>query len=129
MSLSAFIQQYIKPTRWWRRQRTLQITIWPKFLAQALCPHLTKQLISWDVEKKTFTRMCLDCHKWIEEANDCAHGEVRIHAVETVNIGQGRRSAQLIPRSFLCEHCGVELDAQNLPPGVKVGHLDTMENL
>ena|SRR5271157_2834814 len=124
MSLSAFIQQYIKPTRWWRRQRSIQITIWPKFLAQALCPHIRKNMVMWDVAKKLKTSLCLDCYKHIEEINDCEHGEVRVHSVETVNLGQGRRSAQLIPRSFLCGHCGVELQPQDLPDGVRVTPTD-----
>jgi hypothetical protein len=126
MSLSAFLQQYVKPSRWWRRQRTIQITVWPKFLAQALCPHENKQMIMWDVATKLKTSLCIDCYKHIEETNDCAHGEVSIHAVETINLSNapapfgGRRSAQLIPRSYLCEHCGVELETKDLPHGVRV---------
>jgi hypothetical protein len=124
MSLSAFVQQYVKPSRWWRRQRTIQLTIWPKFLAQALCPHINKRMIMWDIENKLIRSMCLDCYKHIDEVNDCSHGEVRVHAVETVSLGPGRRSAQLVPRTFLCEHCGVELEPKDLPPDVKVGHLN-----
>jgi hypothetical protein len=130
MSLSAFLQLYVKPSRWWRRQRSIQITVWPKFLAQALCPHENKQLVSWDVEKKTLTNMCLDCYKHVEETNDCVHGEVRVHSMETVNLGRapapfgGRKSAQLVARTYLCEHCGVELEPKDLPPDVKVGHLN-----
>jgi len=57
MSLTAFLQQYVKPTRWWRRKRSIEITLWPRFLAQALCPHSPKQYFS---EDKTIWR-CDDC--------------------------------------------------------------------
>jgi hypothetical protein len=116
MSLSAFLQQYVKPSRWWRRHKTIQVTIWPKFLAQILCPHIHKQLVMWDVEKKTKTHMCLDCHKNVEERNDCVHGEVRVHGVETV-------LNRLVPFSYVCEHCGIELERKDLPSGATVTNL------
>jgi hypothetical protein len=117
MSLAAFLQQYVKPSRWWRRRKTVQVTIWPRFLAQALCPHARKQAIMWDVEAKTKTGMCLDCHKHILERNDCAHGEVQVSVWETAN-GQ----SELVPRAYRCEHCGVGLEAKDLPPGARVAH-------
>jgi Zn ribbon nucleic-acid-binding protein len=116
MSLTALLQQYVKPSRWWRRHKTIQVTIWPRFLAQALCPHIHKQLVMWDVEKKTKTYMCLDCHKNVEERNDCAHGEVHVHGVETVNN-------RLVPFSYVCEHCQIELERKDLPPGATVTNL------
>jgi len=120
MSFSALVQQYIRPTRWWRRKRTIQLTVWPRFLAQWLCPHISKRTVSWDVEQKTKTCLCLDCHKWLLEANLCGHGEVRIHGLETTNIGLGRRSAQLSVRTYICEHCGVEIEKKDLPTGAKI---------
>ena len=113
MSLSAFLQAVTNPSRWWRRQRTIQVTIWPQWLAQRLCPHLKTHIIMWDVQKKTKTSVCYDCYKHIEETNDCAHSEVRVHAVETI----GR---SLVPLSFRCEHCGVMLEACDLPAGVVI---------
>jgi len=112
MSLTAFLQQYVKPSRWWRRQRTIQITVWPRWLAQVLCPHLYKQLAMWDADSKTKTNLCLDCHKLVEELNDCAHGEVTVWAT---NFSQ--------PLTYKCEHCGVELEFKNLPKGVRIIHL------
>jgi hypothetical protein len=116
MSFAAFLQQYVKPSRWWRRHRTVQVTIWPRWLAQALCPHVHKQLVMWDVEGKTKTSMCLDCYKHVMEANDCAHGEVKISVWETVGT-------ELVPRAYVCEHCGVELEMKDLPSGVQIRHL------
>ena len=116
MSLTAFLQQYVKPTRWWRRRRTIQLTIWPRWIAQALCPHKPKQLIGFDVEARIKTSLCLDCHKHIDEHNDCFHGEVSVCMMETVGT-------QLIPRSFRCEHCGVELSPVDLPDGVMVKNI------
>jgi hypothetical protein len=115
MSLTAFVQQYVKPSRWWRRKRTLQITIWPQWLAQRLCPHIKKQGILWDVEKKIKTCMCLDCHRHLVEAIDCAHGEVTVSAWETVGN-------QLIARNFNCDHCGAPLEQQNLPQDARISH-------
>jgi len=117
MSLSAFLQPYIKPSRWWRRKRSIQVTIWPQFLAQALCPHARKSMIMFDVENRTKTSMCLDCYKHIEETNDCEHGEVRVSVMETVG-------GQLVPRGFRCEHCSVELEVKDLPRGVRIAHLN-----
>jgi hypothetical protein len=117
MSIAAFVQQYIKPSRWWRRHKTVEITIWPRFLAQRLCPHKFKQMIMWDTEEKTKTSMCLDCHKHILERNDCAHGEVHGHMYETEGI-------RLVPRSYLCDHCGVELEPKDLPTEVRIAHLN-----
>lgn len=113
MSLSAFLQAVCQPSRWWRRKRTIQVTLWPQWLAQRLCPHLKKHLIMWDVQKKIKTSICYDCYKHIEETNGCAHPEVLISVVETV----GR---QLVPRTFRCEHCGVELELNDLPHGVRI---------
>ena len=117
MSLSAFLQQYVKPTRWWRRRRTIQFTVWPRWIAQALCPHIPKQMIMFDVVLRTKTSLCLDCHKHLEEINDCVHAEVSVCMVETVG-------AQLVPRSFRCDHCGVELEMHQLPTDVKVSNLN-----
>jgi hypothetical protein len=117
MGLAAFIQQYVKPSRWWRRQKTIEVVIWPRFLAQWLCPHNYKQMIMFSVEEKTKTSMCLDCHKHVLERNDCAHAEVHGHMYET----EGTR---LVPRSYVCDHCGVELAQKDLPTGVRVAHLN-----
>jgi len=67
----------------------------------------------FDVEAKTKISLCLDCHMHIPEINDCIHGEVSVHMVETV-------VNQLVPRSFLCDHCGVELEMKDLPHGVRI---------
>src|SRR5260370_1275305 len=116
MSFAGFLQEYVKPSRWWRRQKTVEITIWPRFLAQALCPHGPKRMIMWDVESKLKVSMCLDCHKHIEERNDCAHGEVHGHMYET----EGTR---LVPRSYLCDHCGVEVAARDEPGALGLVHV------
>jgi len=116
MSFAAFVQQYVKPSRWWRRKKTVEITIWPRFLAQYLCPHLNKQMIMWDVEARTKTSMCLDCYKHVMEKNDCAHGEVHGHMYETEGV-------RLVPRSYLCDHCGVELEQKDLPTDVRIAHI------
>jgi hypothetical protein len=88
----------------------------PQFLAQALCPHIHKQLIMWDVDSKTKTNICLDCHKHIDESNDCGHDEVRVCVVETVG-------KQLVPRGYRCENCGAEFEMKDLPKGVRIVHL------
>ena len=113
MSLSAFLQAIVAPTRWWRRQRTIEMTVWSKWLAQWLCPHLKTQLVMADVQKKTRTFICFDCYKQMEQVNDCIHGEVQVSVVETI----GR---SLVPRTFRCQHCGVQLEANDLPAGVVI---------
>lgn len=115
MDFSAFMQPYIKPTRWWRRKRSIEITLWPRWLAQRLCPHIKKQLVGFNVAERTKMLMCSDCHKWLLERNDCAHGEVQVAMMETVG-------GQLVARTFRCDHCGVELDQKDLPHGVQIAH-------
>src|SRR5271163_4106557 len=95
--IAGFVQAYIKPSRWWRRQKSFQITLWPRWAAQILCPHLHKQLWMYSVEAKTITSQCLDCHKNVTEHNDCAHGEVTWGSWETIKGTE-------IPRSFRCQH-------------------------
>lgn len=95
----------------------MEITIWPRFLAQAFCPHGPKRMIMFDVAEKTKTSMCLDCHKHILEHNDCIHPEVHGCMYET----EGTR---LVPRSYSCDHCGVELEPKDLPAGVHIAHVN-----
>ena len=104
-----------------RSQRTIHVTVRHRFVAQALCPHIHKRLILWDVDNKTKTTMCLDCDKRIEESNDCAHDEVRVCVVETVG-------KQFVPRCYGCELCGVELEMKDLPKGVRIVHLSVNDS-
>jgi len=117
MSLTAFLQQFVKPSRWWRRRRTIEITVWPRSFAQALCPHSVRQMIMFDVEAKTKTGMCRDCHKHIEEPNNCIHSNVKVCMMETVGT-------QLLPRSYTCDLCGVELEPKDLPKDVQIAYVN-----
>jgi len=99
-----------------KSQRTIPGTVGPRSLAQSLCPHIHKQLVIWDVDSRTKTNMCLDCHKNIEESNECAHGELSVCVVETVG-------KQFVPRCYRCEHCGVEFEMTDLPKGMRIVHL------
>jgi len=47
-------------SRWWRRPRKIQISIWPDWLAQALCPHKAKSF--WSEDKTVWK--CEDCFKF-----------------------------------------------------------------
>jgi hypothetical protein len=104
-----------------KSQRNVQVAVRPRSLAQALCPHLHRQLVMWDVDSKTKTNMCLDCNKHIEESNDCAHEEVRMCVVETVG-------KQLVPRCYGCDLCGVELEMKDLPKSVRIVHLNVNDS-
>ncbi len=65
MSITGFVQAYFKPSRWWRRRKSIEITVWPQFLAQALCPHDAKVYfgVSDTPEEKNIWR-CEDCFKF-----------------------------------------------------------------
>lgn len=104
---------YVKPSRWWRRARTFQLTVWPSWLAQALCPHTQKNPIMWFPEKKTITYHCVDCHKHIEVVNDCLHGEVEI--ASSMVIG-----GKEIPSGYRCLHCGQPLSLLEVNSSTKV---------
>jgi len=60
MSFAGFMMAIQPPSRWWRRPRSIQFTLWPSWLAQALCPHTPKTFWS---EDKTVWR-CEDCYKF-----------------------------------------------------------------
>jgi hypothetical protein len=110
---AGFVQAYIKPSRWWRRHKTIELTIWPRFVAQRLCPHVHKNPVMWSHDLKTVTFQCIDCHKRIEEVNDCAHGEVAWASWENIKGVD-------IPHSFRCEHCHAPLFNKDLPKDVKI---------
>jgi hypothetical protein len=46
MSFSGFVHFVSAPSRWWRRPRNIQVTLWPTWLTQALCPHERKAFFS-----------------------------------------------------------------------------------
>ena len=118
MSIAAFVQAYIRPSRWWRRGKSIEVTIWPSFLAQALCPHIHQQPIMWDTEHKTVTRQCIDCHKRITVADDCPHSKVVVSAWSDKS---GAPAPSLsVPTVFRCQLCGFGLLHAELPQGALV---------
>jgi hypothetical protein len=64
MSLSNFMMSIPPVSRWWRREHKIQITLWPDWLAQALCPHKPKTFFgpSDEPQDKNMWR-CEDCFK------------------------------------------------------------------
>lgn len=63
------IQIYIPPSRWWRREHRIALTVWPVWLAQRLCPHRTAKyvVVEWLMsEDSNVWRQCMDCYKWIK---------------------------------------------------------------
>lgn len=111
--IAGFVQAYIKPSRWWRRGKKIELTVWPRWIAQRLCPHIHKQLVMYSVEEKTRTMQCLDCHDQITENNNCVHPEVSWGSWETIK-------STPIPTSFRCEACGVQLFNKDLPKDVNI---------
>lgn len=50
------------PSRWWRREKTLRITLWPQWLAQRLCWHpVFRPWIGMEGEDASYR--CEDCYK------------------------------------------------------------------
>jgi hypothetical protein len=60
MSFAGFMMAVPPVSRWWRRPHKIQITLWPDWLAQALCPHNPKTFFSEDKE----VWRCEDCFKF-----------------------------------------------------------------
>lgn len=50
---------YNPPTKWWKRQHSITITIWPKWLAQKLCNHSAPKP-SWITSNTCYS--CPDCY-------------------------------------------------------------------
>lgn len=76
----------------------------------------------FDVDSHSKTSLCLDCHRHIEEFNDCLHYEVSVSMVETVGT-------RLVPRSYRCDHCGVELEERHLSSDVWITNFSDRLNI
>jgi len=65
-SLQGFLQIIPPASRWWRRGKKIQITLWPDWLAQALCPHNHKTFFSDfnKVDENQIVWRCEDCFKF-----------------------------------------------------------------
>jgi hypothetical protein len=65
MSFAGFMRIVPPASRWWRRPRSISITLWPTWLAQALCPHDAKVYfgVSDTPDEKNIWR-CEDCFKF-----------------------------------------------------------------
>ena len=59
------VTNYISPSKWWRRAHGFQINFWPKWLAQALCPHDQEIMITVGSETGWSMGQCPDCQKFI----------------------------------------------------------------
>ena len=58
MNFTGFMQVIPKPTHWWRRPHQIHFSLWPAWLAQALCPHKVKTYFTDDQWR------CDDCFKF-----------------------------------------------------------------
>lgn len=56
-----------RPTRWWRREHSVRLVLWPAWLAQALCPHARKTHFS---EPPGYIWRCDDCFKFRVENDE-----------------------------------------------------------
>ena len=108
MSITGFVTQYIPPSRWWRRAKSVTINIWPEWLAQALCPHERMTPYMWggmDLDSETgpstseIWERCEDCHKCIVRENKCKHEHQSVAMYETVNGVD-------TPVNYSCDDCG-----------------------
>jgi hypothetical protein len=93
------------PSRWWRRERVIQISYWPRWLAQLLCPHEEKNPYSWAMDgSNRISYNCVDCYKRIVETNTCAHTHIHVNAwIRSSANGED------IPKGWKCSSCGMPL--------------------
>jgi len=56
-------------TKWWIQGHYIQVPIWPRWLAQILCPHIVQDCVGTykDLEGVGSGELfvCRDCDKWI----------------------------------------------------------------
>ncbi len=58
------ITAYIPPTKWWRREHSIQVPVWPRWLAQWICPHVTTHVVAWGDTEQENINACSDCYRW-----------------------------------------------------------------
>lgn len=100
-------QQYIPPTKWWRRQIRIQVTVWPEWLAQLLCPHEHVRPFTWG--EKDITVQCCDCYRRITKPNVCTHPDELLQADAFEYEGPHAlpfEDRKEIPVGWHCENCG-----------------------
>ena len=64
------IEPYKPPSRWWRRNKDVRVTLWPLWLAQHLCPHKATHPVGWNDDGSEFREQCEDCYKWIPSVRE-----------------------------------------------------------
>jgi hypothetical protein len=61
------LETYIPPKNWWRRERKVQVSIWPRWLAQLLCPHEVVGVMAFSSNvgetSGTLHSQCSECYK------------------------------------------------------------------
>ena len=79
------ITVYEKPTRWYRREHSLSIPIWPQWLSQLLCNHRIIKINGHVEENNIFQKSlgsCADCYKNFEYQQKIPFG---IYFMDNIN--------------------------------------------
>jgi len=112
------LMQYIPPSRWWRREIKVGITVWPQWLAQLLCPHGKTRPIMWqgdenDASKCQTMVQCNDCYRRWWEGNPCKHEKRTASGSEFVYTGgtftDGTPKGEWVDRQWTCDDCGLPI--------------------
>jgi hypothetical protein len=95
----------LKPSRWYRREFSISIPLWPKWLAQRLCKHESSHAVGWQDQKSI--SVCHDCFKCVIVPNDCNHPMdnwiVDTDVMVPTVMGGGQH---LVPDTWHCTQCG-----------------------
>lgn len=75
---------YVKPSKWWRRRKVISITIWPQWIAEALCPHKGGIMICGAFQNRMtgedmFYGRCPDCEKFMTFEGNYHLGDIVVY--------------------------------------------------
>jgi rubredoxin len=106
------VQAYEKPSRWWKREFRVTISLWPRWLAQWLCNH-RYTTYTWGfghntsgVGTHTTMLRCSDCYKISIVPTTCEHPFNKWEVLTWEEISNGAGGTKKVPLEWYCTDCG-----------------------
>ena len=104
------IAEYQKPSRCWKREISVSISLWPRWLAQWLCNHADSKAWGFGHDNETGVpttiHRCSDCYKLHMEPIACKHPSKKWEVSNWENIAVGGGGTHKVPSKWYCTDCG-----------------------
>jgi hypothetical protein len=105
-----FFEPIEKPSRWWKREIRVTISLWPRWLAQRLCNHENTKTWGFghDTNTGAHTTMlrCSDCYKLYMVPTTCKHPVRKWEVLTWEEIPNGGGGTSRVPSEWYCTDCG-----------------------